>query len=111
MKRIAIVDFDGTICDHMFPAAGEPKEGVADALRTLQAKGYEIHILSCRTSEDVTKHPIDRLEQVRFMERYLIEHNIPFDVVLNKYKPVADIYIDDRGVVFRDNWKEIVEQL
>ena len=111
MDKIAIIDFDGTICDHEFPNAGAPKAGVAEALRKLQRKGYTIHIHSCRTSEELTKHPIERQEQVKTIERYMNEHRIPFDKVLNKFKPIAHVYIDDRAIGFRDNWSEIAESL
>jgi len=110
-KKVAVIDFDGTICDHAFPECGEPKSGVAEALKKLQDKGYEIHILSCRTCVDLNKHPIDRREQIKTMEAYLNEHSIPYNVVLNKDKPIADVYIDDRAIGFRDNWDAIVESL
>ncbi len=111
MSNVCVIDFDGTIVDFAFPSVGEPKEGVREALQKIKDMGYEIHILSYRTSPDVFKYPIDRQEQVREMEKYLDDHDIPYDVVLNKDKPLAHFYIDDRGIGFRDNWEKVIEEM
>jgi len=111
MEKVIVIDFDGTICDFKYPKMGEPKKGVREALFKLKELGYTIQILSCRTSPDLKKHPIERLEQVRDMERYLKENNIPYDEVLNKDKPLAVWYIDDRAIGFRDNWDEVIGEI
>jgi len=110
-ERIAVVDFDGTIAEFSYPNIGKPKPGVKESLQKLKDIGFEIHILSCRTSIDVKKYPIDRQEQVRKMEQYLDEHEIPYDKVLNKDKPLALWYIDDRAIEFRDNWDDVVRKI
>jgi len=113
MKKVAVVDFDDTICNPAkpWPAVGTPKKGARAALQKIRDMGFEIHILSCRTDSSVYKYPIDRQEQVRKMEAYLDENEIPYDVVLNKDKPVAHVYIDDRGIGFRDDWEDVVKEL
>lgn len=111
MSKVIICDFDDTICEWAYPDMGEPKEGVKDALQKIKDMGYEIHILSCRTSHEIKKYPIDRQEQVRAMERYLDEHEIPYDEVLNKDKPLAHWYIDDRAIGFRNNWEDVVKEI
>lgn len=114
MSKICIVDFDDTVCnpsDNPWPSIGPPKKGVQEALQKIKNMGYEVHILSCRTSPEVFKHSIDRQEQVKEMEAYLKEHNISYDKVLNKDKPVAHVYIDDRGIGFRDNWEDVIEEV
>jgi hypothetical protein len=90
---------------------GKPKEGVKEALTRFRDLGYRIHILSCRTNLEIKKYPIDRQEQVRKMEAYLDEHEIPYDEVLNKDKPLALWYIDDRAIGFRDNWEDVVKEI
>ena len=111
MEKVCVIDFDNTICDFAYPEMGEPKDGVKYALKELKNMGYKIHILSCRTSHDIKKYPIDRQEQVRMMEDYLNKHEIPYDEVLNKDKPLAVWYIDDSAIGFRDNWWQVVEEI
>jgi len=108
MSKIICVDFDNTVCDSKFPNEGPPINGAKEALEELKRDGWEIHILSCRTSPSVYKYPIDRIEQVRKMEQFLKENNIPFDKVLNMDKPIAYCYIDDRAVAFRGDWKQAI---
>jgi len=111
MSKIIICDFDGTIVDFNFPSIGEPKEGVKEAFQKLKDMGCKIHILSSRTSTEVFKYPIDRQEQVRKMEQYLDEHEIPYDKVLNLDKPPAHVYIDDRAIGYRGDWNKVLEEL
>ena len=111
MEKVILVDFDGTICDFAYPEMGKPTKGVKEALQRFQDLGYEVHILSCRTNHELKKYPIDRQEQVRKMEAYLDEHQIPYDKVLNKDKPMATWYIDDRAIGFRNNWKDVVKEI
>jgi len=89
---------------------GKPTKGVKEALQKIRDKGCYIRIFSCRTSIEVCRHPIDRSEQVRKMEAYLDEHEIPYDEVLNKDKPIG-IYIDDKAIGFRDNWDQVLEEM
>lgn len=111
MYKVVVVDFDGTITRFAYPDMGEPQPRAKESLQKLKDMGWTIHILSCRTSVEVNKYPIDRQEQVRMMERYLDEHEIPYDEVLNKDKPVAAWYIDDRAIAFRDDWDKVVEEI
>ena len=106
MEKIVNVDMDNTICEFKFPNMGELKEGVVEALQELKDMGYYIRIFSCRTSHEVYTYPIERQEQVRKMETYLDEHEIPYDEVLNLNKPLG-LFIDDSAIAYRDNWKEI----
>lgn len=111
MDKVLCIDFDGTICDFDYPEMGEPKAGIKEAFQRLKDRGWTIHILSCRTNVELKKYPIDRTMQVREMKEYLDKHEIPYDEVLNKDKPLAVWYIDDRGISFQDNWDEIVKEI
>jgi predicted phosphatase len=111
MEKVCCVDMDGTICEFAYPDFGEPQPGVKEALQKIKDMGYEIEILSCRTNHELKKYPIDRQEQVRMMEEYLNKHEIPYDRVLNKDKPLAIWYIDDRAIGFRDNWEDVVKEI
>jgi len=116
MKPTICVDFDGTLCDHAYPEIGPVKAGACEALIAFKRMGYHILIYTCRTSsyhfEVFGGTPGDNaLERprVQAMIAWLNEHDIPYDEVDDgtKGKPLADFYIDDKGVRFDDNWKEI----
>lgn len=116
--RTIAVDFDGTICNFAFPGIGAPKEGVAQALSTLKALGFHILIYSCRTCHwhyDIfggdPSQPVMERERVKQMIAFLDQHSIPYDEVDDgsKGKPLADYYIDDKGIRFEDNWAAIVQ--
>ena len=95
-KGTIVVDLDGTICEHRYPAFGEPIAGAREALERLKAAGYHIVIYTVRTSSYYRKigsyHPlINSHDAVR---DYLNQHQIPFDEIWSHDKPVAVAYID-----------------
>jgi len=100
------VDFDGTIASHLpFPQIGFIKPHAAQSLQALKDSGWKIIIFTCRTRE----------HQVA-MIKWLRANHIPFDGVnFNPdcpeafQKPMCDIYLDDRAVVFQDNWPDLPE--
>ena len=113
-----VVDLDGTICEHRFPAFGEPVAGAREALQRLKQAGYRIIIHTVRTSSyykasDTYNQEINSPEAVSaFLER----HRIPFDEIWIHDKAVAVAYIDDRGLRLvgdrkRSNWKQIADAL
>lgn len=113
--RTICVDFDGTICDFAFPGIGPPKQGVAAALSTFRALGYRILIYSCRSCswypEIFGAEPVPERARVKEMVAYLDAHGIPYDEIDDgaKGKPLADFYIDDKGIRFENNWASIVQ--
>ena len=111
MKPVVICDFDGTLCDHMYPDIGPLKPNVKESLQEIKDLGFDIHICSCRTNLEVSVTIFDRLEQLEKMKKFLDNNEIPYDKILNNDKPVAFAYIDDRGIGFRDNWKETIKEL
>ena len=92
---------------------GSPQNGIKESLQKLRDMGYEIHIVSCRTSQEVIKYSIDRQEQVRLMKEYLSKYKIkiPYDRILNNDKALGNLYIDDRGVGFRGNGEKIIKEI
>lgn len=106
------LDFDGTISEWAkYPEPGPPTPGVKEALQELKDMGFEILILSARTSDEMSKHPIDKEMEKRRMEEYLDEHEIPYDVVLKSDKPVAMFYIDDRALEFHGDWEDVLRKV
>src|SRR5210317_1219654 len=109
MSDTIVVDFDGTIAEWAeYPEPGPPCPGVKEALQEMKDSGLTIAVLSARTSDEMSKHPIDKEMERRRIEEYLKEHEIPYDIVLKSDKPVARFYIDDRAIEYRGDWKEVI---
>jgi hypothetical protein len=117
-RGTVVVDLDGTICEHRFPAFGEPIAGAREALQRLKRAGFWIIIHTVRTSSyyqavGMYQPEVNSSEAV---SAYLQAHQIPFDEIWVHDKPVAMAYIDDRGLRLigdrkRSNWPDIVEFL
>lgn len=115
-KPTVAIDFDGTLCDHEYPAIGKIKPGAREALEAIRKSGYRIIIWSCRTCNwatdvfgvDENSSTLER-KHVQAMIAWLKDNQIPYDEIDDgtKGKPMADIYIDDKAIRFRDNWDEI----
>ncbi len=108
-KPIVAVDLDGTILsydswkgrDHF----GQPVAGVVAGLQRLRDKGAIIIVYTCRGN-------------LSGIVDALTEHKIPFDYInSNPLSPndgsrkiVADVYLDDRGIRFKD-WTTAPEEV
>lgn len=117
-RGVIVVDLDGTICEHRYPAFGEPIAGVQEALQRLKHAGYRIIIHTWRTSSyhRTTGEYDPEVNSPQAVRTYLEHHNIPFDEIWMPDKPVAMVYIDDRGMrlvgnCHKSNWPDIVEEL
>lgn len=117
-KGNIVVDLDGTICEHRYPAFGVPIAGAREALQRLKAAGYRIVISTVRTSSYYRKlgvyHPL--VNGPEAVGAYLKKHQIPFDEIWTHDKPVAVAYIDDRALRLEgnrqvSNWHVIAESL
>ena len=104
------IDFDKTIFKHDkwvgHENYGDIIEGAKGAIDELRRMGFEIMIWTARNQKEII---IKALE----------EHDIYFDYInenpnqppeTNPSKPVADYYIDDRGVRFT-NWEEVITEI
>ena len=110
--KTAIIDFDGTLCEHKYPEVGRPEPHVKEALEKLKEMGYEIIIHSCRTA--VNWGRVNRIEHIKKIEKFMKENKLPYDEILtdSSYdKPIADVYIDNRGVGYRGNWQETIAEV
>lgn len=117
-QKTVAVDLDGTILDFDWDSwvskrmnyFGLPKRGAILALKTLRKRGYKIIIHTCRTN--IRVNPQYTLGELWIIvEKILEHHKIPFDEVwVETGKPIADYYIDDRGIGFK-SWKQVMEKL
>lgn len=101
---IIAVDFDGTVVEHQYPKIGPVKPGAKEALKAFKKAGHKIAIWTCRTGQEE-----------KDVRDFLKSNDIPFDTVnvpimgadLGTRKIYADLYIDDKGLRFEDNWDEL----
>lgn len=104
------VDLDGTILDfdgwNGHKHFGKVKRGAKKALERFKRKGYVIVIWTTRSN-------------VKDIDDCLRKNNIPFDYINeNPYSPpdssdkiFCDVYVDDRGIEFKDNWDEVRDRV
>jgi len=116
--RIVAVDLDDTIFEtnsyflEYSPVVldGKPMKYVIESLKILKESGFEIVVFTCRMNPEEECNMSYSMEDIeRVIRQKLIEFDIPFDRI-SLYKPIADIYIDDRGFHFK-NWKDTIEYL
>lgn len=111
MAEIYAVDFDGTLCESMFPKIGAPIQKVIDHVKALAAEGNKIILWTCRTDERL-QEAID----------WCSEQGLEFDAVnenleerIQEYggdtrKASASFYIDDKAITVESIINGEVEQ-
>jgi hypothetical protein len=104
MKKTICIDFDGCIAqvtpEFQVDVFGQPVEGAKEAMEVLKKNGYTLIIFTTRKATAKLK-------------KYLADNSIPYDAInqnpdqpddANPGKPLADIYVDNRGIGFHGNW-------
>lgn len=96
---IYAVDFDGTLCESVFPGIGKPNMALISHLIKRRKQGNKVILWTCRVG--------DRLEEA---VRWCKERGLEFDAVndnlsemVEKWgnqsrKVFADVYIDDKAI-------------
>jgi hypothetical protein len=117
-RGIIVVDLDGTICEHRYPAFGKPIAGAPEALQRLKAAGFWIVIHTVRTSSyfQAAEAYTAEVNSPEAVSAFLQRHQIPYDEIWLHDKPLAVAYIDDRALRLvgnrsESNWPSIVEAL
>jgi len=113
VDKIAVIDFDGTLCKFAFPDVGPIEPNVKEALETLKQAGYIIKIHSCRTAT-YWGNEDERRVHIKMIQDFMKEHRLPYDELImsiTKDKPIADVYIDDRAIRYNNNWLQIAQEL
>jgi len=105
--RIAL-DFDGTVVERgSYPKIGEDLGAIPTLLR-IQELGAKIFLWTCRGQKELA-------EAEQYLEQRGINLHAP-EYLQGAAKPVADLYIDDRGLgapltVYGLDWKAVSPRL
>lgn len=113
VDKIAIIDFDGTLCKFAFPDIGPIEPDVKEALEILKKAGYTTKIHSCRTATYWNQED-ERKIHIQLMQDFMERHSLPYDEIIlspTMDKPIADVYIDDRAIKYNNNWLQIAREL
>ena len=107
MKKTVVFDFDGVIHSYISGWKGAeiipdpPVPGIRDSIECIRNAGYEVVVVSTRTSTEAGKHAV---------EACLNENGITVDRVVSE-KPPAIVYIDDRAICFDGNSADLLNKI
>lgn len=112
-RKIAVIDFDGTIIKHAFPEIGEAMEGAFEVMKELKAAGWVLILYTCREDEPRRKYLTEAVEfclvnGVEFdgVNQTPLEHEFRDEKSLRR-KPYGDVYIDDRNIGGFVGWDKV----
>jgi len=112
-EGLVCVDVDGTIFKRAeFPYVGELMEGAREALSELRRRGYKIVIWSGRNSSLVNT-PLLRSISLNLVKVALDVNGVEYDAIDygEAGKIPCEIYIDDRAIGFRGDWRAVLEEV
>ena len=110
-KRI-VLDFDDTLAfttNRDFKNAN-PNIDLIEKTNQLFDEGWQIDIFTARGSLSCKTRKEARQKYEFEIEQWLLEHGVKYNL-LSFEKPLAAYYIDDKGIKFENNWKEILEEV
>ncbi len=114
-KFIVAIDYDNTIVEKSdkLIEIGKPKKGAIEAIKKLKDNGCYIIIWSGRNNKIINDDELLRRLYLFVMKFTLDLYGIPYDEIDYgvEGKVVADVYLDDRGLEFKDNWEEVVQAI
>lgn len=89
MSYIIAVDFDGTLCENMYPEIGKPNSVLIDDLKMRKNNGVKLILWTCRVG--------DKLEQAIDWCRY---HGLIFDAVNQNLPEIVESFGGDCRKIF-----------
>lgn len=93
-KEIYAVDFDGTLCENMWPAIGAPKTIVIEWVKRKRAEGHKIILWTNRMGEKLE-------EAVAWCKE---EHGLEFDAVNENLPEIIEAFGGDTRKVFANHY-------
>lgn len=109
---IYAVDFDGTLCNNLYPKIGTAKQEVIDKLIKLKEENHNLILWTCRTGEEL-EDAVDWCIE-KGLEFDAVNENI--DEVKEDYdedsrKVVATYYLDDKALTINEFLEEEVSNV
>jgi hypothetical protein len=103
MKRTICIDFDGVLHSYSKGWQGAtvlelPVPGAQAFVRRLQSLGFEVVIQSTRAATS---------QGYAAIRGWLHEHHFTGDITVTHEKPMAVLYVDDRGYRFTGSFDEV----
>ena len=105
------IDFDGTIAQYDgwqgVESVGEPIPGAIAFIKALRELGFELAIFSARA------HPDHGVGGKRAIEQWVDKYGLSNDIlfVTHEKLPEFDLIIDDRGITFSGDYREVLKQI
>jgi len=114
-RRVLAVDLDGTILTSKRTPMGIEEFGkgerkVRECLLFLQKHGFDILVHTTRVNHRLHDKapPVLRMNIVDALS----VNRIPFDSVwCGSGKPLAEFYVDDRGVFYAGDWEDTMKEI
>ena len=100
MGKIIAVDFDGTLCEDIYPEIGKPKEQIIRYVKWRKSEGDKLILWSCRNGDRLNE-AIDWCKQYG-IEFDAVNKNLPYIIEAfggDTRKIYADNYLDDRSII------------
>lgn len=97
--NIYAVDFDGTLCESVFPEIGSPNTGLINHLIKRRKQGNKLILWTCRVGERL-QEAVSWCKE-RGLEFDAVNTNLPEMIEHwgnDTRKVFADVYIDDKAV-------------
>lgn len=111
-ELVIAVDFDGTITNEGSMTTEEPtiRDNCAEVLNRLSEDGVKLILWTCRSGNALTE-ALDFLDQNGLLELFdTVNEQLPEVIELFEETGVkvgADLYIDDKNIMYKVDWKEI----
>ena len=110
---IIAVDFDGTIVENDFPRIGKFKPEAEKTLLKLYDEGHYIIIWTCRSGRAL--NACEQFLKKNNFKYHVINEQNPENLASHKgidtRKVYADIYVDDKHIGFKVDWKKIYKEI
>ncbi len=108
-KLILAIDFDGTVCEHIYPRVGDPLPNAFEVLKRFREKGDRLILWTCREGMFLN-------EAIDFCKSHGIEfeehnNNVREQDYAKSRKIYADLYIDDRMVGGFPGWIAVEKEV
>lgn len=105
--KVICMDLDGVLAQYNgwkgMATIGKPIPGAYDFCKQMIKDGWRIIVHTCRPGQYVESW----LREWEFPEEIEVESNMNDGA----WKPIAAIYIDDRGIRFKGNFKMLIEEI